>query len=102
MEVDRRGTRRWKLDGVLHREDGPAVERADGTKFWCRNGDTHRLDGPAVEYSSGSRGWYVDGTKYDVYGWAEAALEYQNLPSDEAAVKQYVRKILTNITDEEI
>lgn len=30
----------WKnKDGLLHREDGPAVECADGFKFWYLNGE---------------------------------------------------------------
>jgi len=29
----------WFLNGVLHREDGPAVIWADGTKFWYLNGE---------------------------------------------------------------
>lgn len=32
------GTKEWYLNGELHREDGPAVERADGTKEWCLDG----------------------------------------------------------------
>ena len=38
-EVDRVGTRFWYLNGKLHREDGPAVERPNGTRFWYRNGE---------------------------------------------------------------
>ena len=28
------GTKVWKLNGSLHREDGPAVESFNGDKFW--------------------------------------------------------------------
>lgn len=28
------GSKSWYLDGKLHREDGPAVERSDGSKAW--------------------------------------------------------------------
>jgi len=31
-------TKFWYLDGQLHREDGPAVEHADGYKRWYLNG----------------------------------------------------------------
>jgi hypothetical protein len=34
VEVLANGTRYWYLKGVLHREDGPAVEYSDGTKCW--------------------------------------------------------------------
>jgi hypothetical protein len=37
-------------NGKLHREDGPAVEYADGSKKWYLNGKLHREGGPAVEY----------------------------------------------------
>ena len=32
------GTKRWYLDGQLHREDGPAIESTDGDRAWCLNG----------------------------------------------------------------
>ena len=28
------GTKIWMINGKLHREDGPAVEREDGRKYW--------------------------------------------------------------------
>lgn len=31
------GARRWLLNGVLHRENGPAVEYSNGEKFWWFN-----------------------------------------------------------------
>ena len=31
------GTKAWFLNGKLHREEGPAVERPDGTKEWYLN-----------------------------------------------------------------
>ena len=42
----------------LHREDGPAIEFADGTKCWYRNGQRHREDGPAIEHANGDKYWY--------------------------------------------
>ena len=33
------GTKRWQLNGKLHREDGPAVEHFDGVKYWHLNGN---------------------------------------------------------------
>ena len=32
------GSRTWRKDYYLHREDGPAVERYDGTRIWYLNG----------------------------------------------------------------
>ena len=62
LKIDSNGTKRWLLpNGEPHREDGPAVEFADGSKCWCRNGKIHREDGPAVEYANGSKFWYRNG-----------------------------------------
>ena len=36
--TDKKGTVRWYWKGRLHREDGPAIEWANGTKEWYRNG----------------------------------------------------------------
>ena len=55
----------WRLNGVLHREDGPAYEWADGTKFWYLNGELHREDGPAIEYLNGSKYWYYKNNRID-------------------------------------
>jgi len=60
VKVHDNGDRGWYLDGKLHREDGPAVERADGTREWYVNGNLHREDGPAVECADGSRYWYLN------------------------------------------
>jgi len=47
--------------GLLHREDGPAIEYATGLKAWVINNKYHRLVGPAIEYPDGSRNWYING-----------------------------------------
>ena len=31
------GNKQWFLNGKLHREDGPAIERPDGYKAWFLN-----------------------------------------------------------------
>jgi hypothetical protein len=54
------GDKFWHLNGKLHREDGPAVEWADGYTAWYLNDKLHREDGPAVEYGSGKY-WYLNG-----------------------------------------
>ena len=54
------GSTRWYNEvGKLHREDGPAIEYADGDKFWYLNGLLHREDGPAVEWADGLKLWYL-------------------------------------------
>ena len=54
----------WYRNGEHHREDGPAIEDADGTKAWYRNGKYHREDGPAMEYSNGDKRWYRNGKRH--------------------------------------
>ena len=51
----------WIVNGLIHREDGPAIEYSNGTKEWYINGKRHRLDGPAIEYANGSKLWYPNG-----------------------------------------
>ena len=60
------GSELWILDGVQHREDGPAVTwLMDGgwCYEWWLHGKRHRLDGPAVESPDGSKSWWVNGER---------------------------------------
>jgi hypothetical protein len=61
-------TKEWRIDGILHREDGPAVEYPNGTTIWHYNGRRHRDDGPAVEYSYGTSIWYNHGSRHRIGG----------------------------------
>lgn len=48
-------------NGLMHKENGPAVELEDGTrKFYC-HGRLHNLNNPALERSDGSCFYYVHG-----------------------------------------
>ena len=49
VTVDDDGDIMWKLNGKLHREDGPAIECVNGHNIWYLNGIRHREDGPAVD-----------------------------------------------------
>jgi len=73
MSVRYNGDRFWNVNGMLHREDGPAVEWADGTREWYVNGLRHREDGPAVKWANGIREWYVNGRLHREGG---PAIEY--------------------------
>ena len=64
VKVYQCGHKEWYLNGKRHREDGPAVEWADGTKVWYLNGKQHREDGPAVEWADGYKAWYLNGKRY--------------------------------------
>jgi len=48
-------------NGKLHREDGPAIEFANGNKYWWIDGKRHREDGPAIEYNNGNKEWWING-----------------------------------------
>ena len=53
----------YRLEGKLHRVEGPAVEWADGAREWWENGQRHRVGGPAVEWADGSRSWWENGVQ---------------------------------------
>ena len=57
------GSKHWYLNGKHHREDGPAIEDANGYKAWYLNGKHHREDGPAVEYADGYKTWWINGNQ---------------------------------------
>ena len=64
IEVDTRGTRwYYNSDNQLHRENGPAIEYANGEKWWFQNGQLHRTDGPAIEWANGTGEWWINGKK---------------------------------------
>ena len=39
VKVDGDGHKEWYLNGHVHREDGPAIEKANGNKSWWINGE---------------------------------------------------------------
>ena len=63
VKVNAYGDKSWYVNGKLHRENGPAMERANGDKSWFVNGKLHREDGPACEYANGDKRWYVNGVQ---------------------------------------
>lgn len=55
------GEKAWYLNGVLHRDDGPAFEGRH-CMSWFRHGRLHRVDGPAVERPEAEfNQWWVNG-----------------------------------------
>ena len=57
-----KGNKVWRnKEGDLHREDGPAIEYANGRKEWWFKNDLHRINGPAIEFASGRKEWYLNG-----------------------------------------
>ena len=67
--IDYLGTKRWYLNGLQHRVDGPAVEHVNGDKYWYLNGLQYRIDGPAVEYVNGTKQWYLNGKELTFKQW---------------------------------
>jgi hypothetical protein len=61
--VDEYGHIAWFKPGTneRHREDGPAIEYANGDRLWLQNDELHRTDGPALEFINGTREWYLYG-----------------------------------------
>lgn len=49
---------------IIHRENGPAIEFADGYKVYFQNNKWHRLDGPARIWSDGYEEYWIDGLEY--------------------------------------
>ena len=61
--ITARGVKKWYYRGFLHREDGPAIDWADGGYEYWFYGMMHRDDGPAIDYPMSS-GWFYDGKEY--------------------------------------
>ena len=69
-------SKQWRLNDLLHRQDGPAIELADGDKEWYVNGKRHREDGPAYKGGNGEKQWWLNGkqvTEQDVINLAQHA-----------------------------
>ncbi len=62
--VWRNGTKEWFFHGLRHRIDGPAWEYCNGQKEWYLNGLRHRADGPALEYPDGIKLWFLNGVRH--------------------------------------
>ena len=71
------GSKEWLINGKYHREDGPAIEYANGNKFWYIDGKRHREDGPAIDCSNGYKEWYLDGIEYSEKEFDKIILKYK-------------------------
>lgn len=99
------GTEHWRLNGKLHREDGPAISMPDGAKMWYVNGLEHRIGGPAILHPNGENMWYVNGLQHRIDG--PASIEYDidaimftwYLDGEEYDLADWLEK--TPITDEQ-
>ena len=80
MSIDKSGTKRYYVNKVLHREDGPAIEYSNGSKYWYKNGKLHRENKAAIEYADGAKIWCKNGLYHREDGpaieWASGAKEW--------------------------
>lgn len=59
------GGTHYYVDGILHRDNGPAVVgRKGGFKQWYSNGKLHRDGGPALSMTKGCNWWYQHGMRH--------------------------------------
>jgi hypothetical protein len=71
MSIDQVGDTVWLLNDQYHREDGPAIEHADGGTVWLLNDQYHREDGPAIEFAEGDARWYLHGKRLSFEEWLD-------------------------------
>lgn len=61
----------WRLNGKLHRLDGPAViYTKNNTQIWYKHGELHRIGGPSITYcGDDTRLYHIEGKrmKYSDY-----------------------------------
>ena len=92
-EIDKYGTKRWFINGIRHREDGPAVEFLDGENHWYFNGKVHRLNGPALELFNGIKIWYINGFHVtdEITQWAkDNDIDLDNLAEEDKTLIKIV------------
>jgi hypothetical protein len=51
------------------------IETNSGSKYYFLNGKNHREDGPAVEYANGDKSWYLN----DIQVFCETQEEFERL-----------------------
>ena len=75
------GDKIWFLNGKHHRENGPAIEIVNGAKIWYKRGKLHREDGPAIEYVYGTKEWFLNGQLLSKEEW-EKKTQYHTVTID--------------------
>jgi hypothetical protein len=70
-EIDKYGNKYWWQHGSIHRDDGPAIEWADGAKVWYQHGKCHRDDGPAIMMVNKKYDWYLHGNHLSLDEWLD-------------------------------
>ena len=60
MIIRKNGNQEWWINGVRHRDNGPAIETKDGTNIWYQHGKIHRENGPALTTANGYCEWRIN------------------------------------------
>ena len=64
------GSYAWYFAGHRHREDGPALfDAISGHEEWFRYGQIHRIDGPARSRYGEKREWFLFNRKHTFNDW---------------------------------
>jgi hypothetical protein len=63
------GSTQWRQFGLLHRVGGPAQEWTDGGQTWAIDGKCHRLEGPAMINIHGDKYWFLNGVRMTYNEW---------------------------------
>jgi len=55
----------------LRKNMNSKLEIKNGNKIWINvDGEIHREDGPAVEFANGSKFWFLNGVNYSMNEWS--------------------------------
>jgi len=63
LNINQFGTKQYYLNGLFHREDGPACEWPDGCKRYYIHGKLHREDGPAIDEDE-FKAYFLNGKRF--------------------------------------
>ena len=67
LDIHYNGTTWWRLNGQLHRLNGPASTSVWGYYAYWVNNRRHRIDGPAIIIPNGTNQYWVDGKQVSEY-----------------------------------
>jgi len=85
--IDEDGNKFWENEnGLLHREDGPAIEWASGIKEWFVEGKRHRENEAAYEGLNGYKLYWLNGKK----------IEEKDLPWPRCTIDEFGNKFWKN------
>lgn len=81
----------WYLNGLKHREDGPAIEWSNGDKEWYQHGVPYRKNGPTVERANGNLYWH--NKKGELHREDGPAAKIKNQKTGKFTYSYYIRGV---------